>query len=202
MSDLRRADSRPLRRCSGVGLLFHQPLPPPQDIPAERLLAEREAAGFAAGSAAERAALAAQQKSELAAQKAHYLAELAAQESRCRAELATQEARHGAALAALDSALAEALTPLALAVAQALLATEPPAATIAALVAQVIEALPEAAAGTLRGPPAARPLLPAGWQWRDDPALAPGTVIAELDATRVTASLAARLEQLAHELAP
>lgn len=195
-----RTTRREPRYHSGVGLLFHQP-PALADIPTEQLLAAREAAAFAAGAAAERAAFAAQHESETTARHAHFLAELDAQKAHHRAEMAAQQAMHGATLAALDAALAEALGPLALAVAQALLATEPPAATIAALVAQVIQALPEAAAGTVRGPPAAQPLLPAGWQWREDPALAPGTIIAELDATRVTASLAGRLEQLAQELA-
>ena len=114
--------------------------------------------------------------------------------------LAALENTHRATIAALDDALADALPPLALAVARALLAVEPSPHIIAALSAQAISALPPDSAGTLRiAPGQPLPQVP-GWTVLEDASLPPATVRAELDCTRVTASLAGRLEQIAREL--
>ncbi len=191
------SDRRRISAGSGVALLFHSP-EPRVDEAVERQLAAREAVGHAAGAAAERL-LAAERIAAIEADHARQLAAIAAQHA---AELETYHSRQLAALGALDAAFADALLPLALAVGRALLATEPPAATVESLVAEVLAALPQTAGGVLRAPPGASGPAPAGWTWREDPDLAPGTVVAEWDATEVSASLAARLAQLAHEIAP
>lgn len=190
MSDPACSDRPP----SGLRLLFHPAQAAP--IPWEQRIATREAAAYAAGATAAHEEAA----QRIAAQQAEWASERAATETAHAKALAALETTHRATIAALDDALADALPPLALAVARALLAVEPSPHIIAALSAQAISALPPDSAGTLRiAPGQPLPQVP-GWTVLEDASLPPATVRAELDCTRVTASLAGRLEQIAREL--
>lgn len=169
----------------------------PSGPPVERLLAQREAAGLAAGRAEGAAAL--------ATARADWAEARAGLEARHRAELEAAAAGFSAAARSLEAALAELLPELALAIARKVLEAEPRVRVepLASLVAEALAALPAGGGGTLHLAPELAVLLPApeGWTLAADPALAPGEVRAELGASRVRASLLGRLDQLAALLA-
>lgn len=185
----------PARPPSGVALLFtprnrHQSHPEAPS-PAQQAEAARLDAITATQAAAE---------ARIAALQSGWQAERARIESAHAEALATLETRQFAMISALEEALAQALPALALTVARAALGAEPSSPLIASLAAEAVAALPEAAAGTLRiatGQP--HPQLP-GWSVVEDASLPPATVHAEVDATRITATLDLRLEQMAREL--
>lgn len=174
------------------------PAAAPQGQPAGKR--EALAAAFARGEAAARAEAA----QALAAQAAAHDRALKAVERRAAAAEAALRAASEHALQALEDAYLESLAPLAVAIARAVLAAEPAlgTATLQSLLGEALSALPRGAAGTLfLAPGTAHPALPHGWGIIEDPAIAPGTLRAQVDATVVTASLERRLAQLAGDLA-
>jgi flagellar biosynthesis/type III secretory pathway protein FliH len=170
----------PLIRLLG---LVPPPPPPPAEDPAQWF-----AEGFAAGEAAAEARLA-----ELMAGRA--------------ADLALQAEATAAAADALLAATGEALADAGLALAGAVLGAEPavPSAALQSLVTEALAAAPAGGQGVLHVP-AGRSgdlaaTLPEGWDIREDAALAPGAVRAEIGPTAILASLEARLRDLGRRLA-
>ena len=196
MSDRRAPGSAPQDRiASGIALLF-APADTPRHIPVEQRIAQREALARDEALAAAHA----ESAQHIAELRQAWTNERIALEAAHAEAVAVAEATWRATVNALDEAMAEALAPLVLAVARALLAIEPPQQLVARLAAQAIAALPEGSAGTLRIAPGQPHPAVAGWAVVEDESLPPATVRAELDATHVTTSLAAQLEQMAREL--
>jgi flagellar assembly protein FliH len=148
---------------------------------------ELRAEGYAAGLAAARAEAA---EAAARAADAHALALRTADE----------------AARAILAAAAVAMADVALAVARAVLAAEPmvPRPVVERLLADVLAHAPAGAAGRLRVHPDGLGLvdaaIPDGWTLVGDLSLPPGTVIADLGAHAVTASLADRLATIAEHL--
>ena len=162
--------------------------------------AARIEAAFAAGAAEARSQAETARLSQEAAQQRR----IEQLESEHRAALEMAKSLFDQAIAELEKACAESLASLAITIARAILATEPHvgSATLASLLGEALGALPESASGTIAVPPNAAPAsIPAGWRLTEDPALAPGTLRARVDASTVTASLERRLAQLADRLA-
>ncbi len=176
--------------------LFGAPAQPEGPTEAERQQA-REAEALAAGRAAAEA--------RLGPRMAELEQELAALRAAQAESLDAIRQQSAAAMAALESAFAGAVAELGLAAAQAVLAAEPGigADTLAGLVAEALNGLPEGTAGTLWMNPAdaaGAPVLPAGWTLANNPALPRGEVVAERGSSLSAAGLSRRLDQLLDRL--
>jgi len=176
-------------RSVGIGALFGlgaaEAPPPGPGLP--DLLASERARGRAEGEAAAAGILAVERTEA---------------EERHRQQMSAATAAARAAHDELARAISGDFARLLVDALAAILATQPPldVRTVQSLVAEALTAAPADGAGRLWVHPemldAARPMVPEGWRLAPDPALAWGSVRAEVDESLFSASLARRLQQI------